>query len=549
MALSDIRAAKVKEQSGDHQTDAELHGFFRVKTDADGNFKNVDILQTGFLKMLREMGFRRYDVQDTFIIVRIQDNIIEEIFIHVLREIVVKHVHTMDDYLLDENGKGCERDILLEKLHRSLNTLTSPEKMALLVDLDGDEEIKIIEDERDKAYYFYKNGFIIVTKDGVKLKPYNELPGHVWKDQILQREYKAMAITKFMDGTYARFCLNVCGNDTKRLDSFVTITGYCLHRFFKTKLKSVIFLDGRNSDDPDGRSGKSLHTKAMQQILNASENGKQAIIIDGKRYDESNRFAFDELHVSTKICVFDDLKRGFHIETFFNAIVDGILRERKGDINKIRVQCKIIFTLNYTISIRGGSAKDRVVEFEFADHYSSAFSPEMEFKHWFFRDWGTPGWENEWHYFDNFMMYCVQQYLGHGIINPNTINLEARKLKDETNQEFINFMEDLAIQHEQRFSKKELYMKFAEIGESGKTRVKDYEYLKQKTFTKYLKYWSEYRPEIAGHIETRSDSVDYITYFLNEPMSKYFPPDKCVLHPGKSTKVTFVKEEESQIKV
>jgi len=547
-----IEAAKAKRNSLKKEKNEEhVFDFFKVKCSAEGDFKDVNILQTGFLDLLRREGFRRYDTNETFILVRIQDNIIEEVYIHHLRAWVTRYFHKLPAEVYDTWYNACPKAYLYEKLLRSLATLTSPEKLSLLVDMDDElqDEIVLVEDEKDKAFYFYQNGFVEVTAAGVKLRPYSELPGYVWKDQIIPRDFAPLALPALQKGVYWQFACNVSENwpndkgqpnNPRRFQSFLTITGYNLHRFFKQKLRATIFLDGRISDDPDGRSGKSLHTKAMQNILNASSAGKQAIVIDGKRYDEDNRFAFDELHVSTKLVVFDDLKRGFQIESFFNAIVDGLVRERKGDMNKIKILAKIIFTLNYTIQIRGGSAKDRVVEFEFADYYSSQRTPEMEFGHWFFRDWDG----HEWARFDAFMMHCVEQYFRHGLILPETIHLEARKLKDETCTEFITFMEELEIVHEKSYNQKELFEQFQKAVDAVTNGIvrKEWVWLTQRKFTQFLKFWAQYRPEIAGFRKYRSSGADFIRFFHNLPVNADYldvgaTNVEVVLFPGKRDKV------------
>lgn len=536
------RTANRKQDQAERAAENELdYRFFKVKKDAEGNFKDVQILQVGFLDLLRRLGFRRFDTGADFIIVRIQDNIIEEIYPHRLRELIVRHFMALDeDALLDF---GCPKDYLLEKLHRSLATLTTPEKMSLLVDVNRAEmKIEMVEDDKEHARFFYQNGWVEVTAKGIALKPYKSLPGFIWKDQILPRDFKAVKAAEMEKGNYYKFACNVSGNpslamgekanDPDRFGAFSTITGYCLHRYFQSKLKTVVFLDARISEDPDGRSGKSLHTKAMRAMLNADEvNSKQCVICDGKEFNPENRFKYDDLHVSTKLFILDDVKRGLPIEMFFNAIVDGFQREIKGEKNKHKIFCKLILTLNYTLQIRGGSARDRVVEFEFADHYSADHTPETEFKQWFFRDWDV----QEWNLFDNFMLSCVLDYLQHGIIMPSMINLEARKLRDETNQEFINFMEDLAIEHERAYDKKELYNKFLEIGENGEIGNRDMRWLKRKMFAFWLRWWGQYRPEIAGIKEHRSSGKDFIRFFYNEPATAE-NIEGATLFKGKSSK-------------
>lgn len=520
--------------------------YFRIKRNAQGDVSDVQILQAGFVALLRKLGFRKYEVGEGFIVIRIMDNIIEQFQIHHLRAFIVRYFHGLDEDKLLEYD--CPKDLLIEKLHRTLGTVTTEEKLSLLFDLDGKEEIKVVQDEIDKAFFFYQNGFVEASKNGIVLRPYKELPGCVWKDQILQRDFTKMELKEWEKGQYCAFANNVSDNYKKadgtdnnpdRFASFVTITGYCLHKYFNTKLKSPIFLDARMSDDPDGRSGKSLHCKAIRHMLNADpENGKQCIIVDGKNFDPENRFKYEDMHVSTRVLAIDDVRRGLPIELFFNSVVDGFMRERKGEKEKVRIMCKLILTLNYTLKIRGGSAKDRVVEFEFADFYSVSKTPEMVHGCWFFRDWDTM----EWARFDNFMLQSVSDYLRVGIIMPDTINLEARKLRDETEAEFITWMEDLEIEHEKDYDRRQLFQKFGEVDDHNKVTRSGFGFLKQKTFTTWLRLWAQYRPEFAGYRESRSGGNDFIRFFYNEPVTDASLDQKAksanvVLFPGKSDRV------------
>jgi len=541
VADSDTGATKPK---GAEKPDLK---FFKIKVNNQGDVTDVQILQAGFVQLLRQLGFRKYEVGEGFIIVRIVENVIEQFQLHTLRAFIVRYFHNMDEeHLL--HTYNCPKDLLIEKLHRSLGTLTTEEKLSLLFDLEDKEEINIVQDEQDKAYFFYQNGFVEVTKEGSELKPYKQLPGFVWKDQILKRNYKKLDPTDVRQGVYFQFANNVADNwkrddgtenNPGRFSSFITITGYTLHKYFNTKLKMPIFMDARVGDEADGRSGKSVHCKAIREMLNADrENGKQCIIIDGKNFDQENRFKYEDLHVSTRVLVIDDVKRGLPIELFFNSIVDGFMRERKGEKEKVRIWCKPIITLNYTMSIRGGSAKDRVVEFEFADFYSVSKTPEMVHGCWFFRDWD----ETEWHRFDNFMLSCVSDYLRAGIIMPDTINLEARKLLDETDREFISFMEDMELEHEKDYDRRALFEKFGEVDEHNKVTRSGFHWLKIKTFTRWMEDWAQYRPEIAGYRKSRSGGKDYIRYFYNQPVKpeSLETTSKNVtvkLFPDKATKV------------
>lgn len=516
--------------------------FFRVLRNGDGDFKDVVILHEGFRCLLRRMGFLRYDQGETFIVVQIVDNIIEQVTPHRLRANILRYFHEQipDDL---QALTGCPKKALIEKLIRSMSTLTSDVNLSLLIDIDAaDVPLKMVEDTKGGAYYFYLNGWVEVTKDGCALRPYAELPGCIWRDRILPRNFTPISGAEQEKGIYYQFANNVANNwlkpdgtrnDPARFASFVTVTGYFLHRYFKTSLRAGIFLDARISDEPDGRSGKSLHTKALRHMMNSDEKtGKQCIVVDGKLFDPENRFKYERLHPSTRLFVLDDVKRGLNIEMFFNSILDGFEQERKGLTDRNIIETKLIMTLNYTVSIHGGSAMDRVIEFEFADFYSSRKKPEVVHNCWFFRDWDA----DEWNRFDNFMLSCLADYLRSGLIMPDTINLEARKLLDDTNLLFVHFMEDLMIQHEKSYNKKDLYNLFTDADPiSGKPRIKDLDFLKQVRFTKWLKWWAQYRPEIAGYNEQRSNGTDFIRFFHNAPINPEYL-EGATLYPGKSDK-------------
>lgn len=525
--------------------------FLKVHVDQNLNFKSCQILQTGFIALLQRLGFRRYDKADkTFIVVKVVDNIIEEVSIPNLRVEAARYCNDLDKDALFEQTR-CPHNELMEKLYRSLGSLLSDEKMSLLVDLKKGNEFNICTDNYTTGYYFYENGFVEVKKStGVRLRPYSELPGLVWKDQVLPRKFEVLDIAEIEKAHFYTFMKNVAhtkGESTDenatRLGSLMSITGYNLHRFFDTHLRATILLDARTSDDPDGRSGKSLYCKALRLILNSNpDTGAQCRIIDGKTFQQDNRFKFEELEHNTRLVVFDDIKRDVDLVSFFNAIPDGISVERKGAQGKERVHTKIVFTLNYTLSIRGGSAKDRVLEFEFADYYSSKFKPEHEFKHWFFRDWDVA----EWNRFDNLMMWCVDLYMKQGVIQCGVVNLNERKLKDETCSEFVSFMEDLNIEHQREYDKKDLYKKFVDLDDEGKIRNKDLNWMKMRTFTAFLKYWAEYRDEMAGYKFRRSNSTDLIMFFYNQPIQ----PEHIVgatLYPDKSTLCTPSTESEMPV--
>ena len=103
--------------------------------------------------------------------------------------------------------------------------------------------------------------------------------------------------------------------------------------------------------------------------------------------------------------------------------------------------------------------------------------PIDDFGKLFFESWT----EEEWNSFDNFMVESLQLYLDKGLIDYDFVNIETKKIIDETCAEFAEFSEDLYLDEE--YDKKDLYKKFKE-------EYEDYEKLTQGKFTRWLKIWA-----------------------------------------------------------
>ena len=99
---------------------------------------------------------------------------------------------------------------------------------------------------------------------------------------------------------------------------------------------------------------------------------------------------------------------------------------------------KVMITSNYIVMGTGGNSENRrKIIFEVNSHYRENPSIIEEFGHRFFDDWT----ELEWLKFDNYLIYCVQQFLNNGLIEAESINENKNRLIQETNTDFVNFME------------------------------------------------------------------------------------------------------------
>lgn len=334
--------------------------------------------------------------------------------------------------------------------------------------------IEIQKDTKDESYIYYKNTAVKSTKDNFELIPYDSLKGLVWEDQIIDRD---LELSEKSEGEFKTFIWKISGENKERYYTMKSVLGYLLHSYQNEgKPKVIIFNDELISDSPNGGSGKGLIHKAISYIKNLST-------INGKGFDPSKQFAYQTVNPDTQVLLFDDIDKNFKFENLFSLITEGLVIEKKGkDAVKIPFNDspKISITTNYTVKGEGGSHLRRIFEVEMSSYFNADHTPEDEFKHLLFSEW-TP---EEWAKFDNYMLRCIQYYLDKGLVQSKTVNLELRKLRNDTNKDFLEFMDAIDFDG-QRYFKTDL--KDAFISEYD-----DYKWAKWFTTTLFNKWIEKY---------------------------------------------------------
>ena len=271
--------------------------------------------------------------------------------------------------------------------------------------------------------------------------------------------------------------------DEDRFLSLCSAIGYLLHGFKdESNAKAVILCDERISDQPNGRSGKSLLAKAIGKV-------KKVTNIDGKNFEFGSRFTFQSVNLDTKVVDFNDVKKDFDFEKLFSVLTDDMTLEYKNQ-NPINISFedspKIMLSTNYTVKGNSGSFQDRMLEIEFSDYYNENHKPVDEFGHLFFQDWD----DDEWNRFYNFMVECLQLFLDNGIIKSEPINLRERKLQDQTSPEFVEFVRETLVVG-QDYELKRLYEDFKKYIGYGIGVFEDCP-VKQNKFTGWMKIYAEF---------------------------------------------------------
>ena len=393
---------RIEEEQSNHK--------FWTKNDK-GTIKIVHIL---FKHFLEENGFYKFNPEGSknYVFVRVTNNLIDHTSEKEIKDFIL-------NYLLDVD------DLSIYNYFAENTRYFREEFLTLLNSID----VYFIEDDKDTAYLYYKNGAVKVTHEGILLIDYLDIGGYVWKDHVIDRVFIECQ-QKGCD--YRSFITNICGQSESRVKSMMSTIGYLLHAYKNLAYcPATILNDEVISDNPEGGTGKGL-------FINGIAKMKKVVVIDGKSFNFDKSFAYQLVSADTQILCFDDVSKSFNFERLFSVVTEGLSLEKKNkDAIKIPFSKspKVAITTNYAIKGKGSSFERRKWELELAQYYTKDFTPLKEFKKMMFAEWD----DDEWCQFDNYMIECLQLYLKFGLIKSDFVNLKVRKLSAETCHEFIEW--------------------------------------------------------------------------------------------------------------
>ena len=491
---------------------AEMHGWKKPIIKFWYHEKDrLKISRIRFKKFLESEGFCKYKMDSesgtgsNHLFVRVENNIVEEIDSVDVKEYVMNFLNKM----AIEEFDGTNRNEIIDTLIKSSNQLFTQSFLEFLIT----RNIEFNRDSLDKGYFYFKNGYVEVSphpttagkpsplpkgegvKSGITFYSYKNLAKHIWKKQIINRDF----IESTQRSVFEEFLFNVSRNEVKRFEALKSGIGYLLHTYKDPSFsKSIVFIDEKMSEGAFGRSGKGLVIKAISHVRNV-------VIEDGRNFNPSKNFAFQRVKADTNIIGFEDIREKFPFDRLFSLITDGITIERKNK-DEIHIRHeespKVVISTNFSISGVDDSTIDRQYIIEFSDYYNKSHRPVDDFGKPFFGAWNA----EEWSDFDNFMISCLQHYLKKGLVEYEFINLDKKKMIDETSPEFIEFAEDEIVIGKE-YEKKELY-------ESFKKEFEDFEKLTQSKFTRWLKVWGKLKKLDVS--ESKSGGKRFIRYISRE---------------------------------
>lgn len=395
-------------------------------------------------EFLHQEGFRRYKNE----IIRLKGKIAEkitseDIFLHSLH-----YIETFNEPELEATFIKTGETLLLKN-------------KAIILSL-SECEIQPLRDLELISYKCYKHG-IVKVEAGKEFDfiPYEQAPGFVWKNTIIDREFKSISEENLKAGDFASFVSNITNNEN-HFDSVCSALGYLMHGYKDQRKPIAILINDENVIDegkPEGGSGKGLLVKGISHIVErASYNGKNADFTKDK-------FAYQNVLDTTSILFIDDVPRNFNFESLFSALTDDLPVEKKHQQTKVipfAQSPKFVITTNYTINGNSSSYKRRRFDIFLNNYYNSENSPTDDFGREFFHGWS----KHQWQLFDYFMMSCIRLYLSLGLRKYEDKIWELKMLKNETSSDFVELMDEKynrrMVQYDYSSVRHDLVMKYGE---------------------------------------------------------------------------------------
>lgn len=414
-------------------------------------------------------------------LVKVGDGFVEEASTEQIKKFIKNYINSLPDNF----DGGITPSGLLEVVYKGSETFFSKSFFEFLDHINLD----LLKDTQDEAYFPFRNGVVVITKDDIQIKSYKEIGKVIWKSQVIDFNISIDQKFEASDCEFMSFISKICGDEEERYLYAMTLIGYLLHKYKDpARPYAVIFAEETDNEAEGGGTGKGILVKALSFLINTER-------VDGKNFKLDKNFAFQRVGLDTRLVSLEDVRRNVDFEGFFSIITEGITVEKKNKDElyiPFKDSPKILFTTNYTISNNSKAAQRRQKVLEFAPFFNPKYTPKDHFKHNLFDDWD----QDEWNRFYNLMFACVNMYLRVGVKElVNSEKLKRKHIKLSFGEEFLDWFDQYSQNGCNEWKPfKELYNNFMLENDFDK---KDYS---QKRFKKGIEIASE---NFGSSTETR----------------------------------------------
>jgi hypothetical protein len=450
-------------------------------------FLPYSIYANGIKEILNKAGFMKRKVGNSYIYVQKTDIVIKEVTPEDIRDYMTEIIFAIeDDFLFNFRGKTYKvtideiKEIYLKNSNNIFNAIW-------LEHLNIHNE-PILKDTKDEMYFVFENQIVVVKAKETTFKSINETNGFcIWEDSIIK--HTLTLDDNFKKSHFYSFLENITNNNESRLLAFKTAIGYLLHHYFReNEGQAIILYDEAITDikKPMGGTGKGLLLKALGKLRKTTK-------IDGKSINNDNRFVWGAINPNTQIICIDDIKPDFNFENLFSNLTDGWSVESKYKPTLTihpKDNPKTVISSNSIIRGNGNSNARRKFELELSDFYSKQINSGVEnpiLKTHGCLFFGEEWTKEEWNKFYNVLIHCGQKYLEKNLVPYSGINIKRNLLMQNTNEEFVNFVENKEFEININYETKKFYDEYIDLNYG------DSKQFAQRTFTKLLKLFAQYK--------------------------------------------------------
>lgn len=309
-------------------------------------------------------------------------------------------------------------------------------------------DVKMMRHTREKAYFYFRNGYVEITAKGSKLHKYDTLSGsYIFRDYLVNRDISVIDVDSDVERKFGSkgvdfldFLAKVSGivdNDitadqVEKFKYLRRLIGFLLHDYKQQGLTDFCVI---LCDDNTGGSGKGLIIQALEQLTSVAKLDCRK---DVGIYDP------DDLTERTRIKVYNDVQPSFNFGNAYVEITDGgTIRHMYGSPRAVPYKdtWKDLITSNYIIRGNNGPDQRRQRVFSMNAFFDQNNTVQDYYNQSFFSEDWTP---KDWNFFYNLMFQCVQEWLAADYhVRYTDKEYQERKLESEYPMEFREYVDGL----------------------------------------------------------------------------------------------------------
>ena len=463
-----------------------------------GNSANggLSIVIPVFRRFLEHYGFGNVKKDSTRVLVREENKRLRLVDDQDVMNFVLEFFSSEErpeDYAFP-HYRGADGDRITNKLLSNVSRYFGKMIMGSLAEFEEPKR----QSDAFSSYFYFNNGYVIVTSEGITLHDYDDLGTYIWEADVI--DYGIEINEDFKEhGHYYDAASKVSDRSDKNMQSFdclATSMGYLIHDYKRpglAKAINVIDLEPPTADKKmNGRTGKSVMFKGVKYM-------KSTVIEDGKQF-RFGTFCWQDIDITTKIIILDDVLKKFPYEMLFHNITGGLKAEGKG-MKPVYYEYvdspKFCVITNFVIRHNDPSYTNRYHQVGFNNHFRMIADKITDDTSPITKEYGCDfyeGWEGnyeiQWNHFYNTMFHFVQLFLKKGLVSDKENRFIAkRKFLANVTEEFAEFAEDHLYMPGEYYSE-ELLTKFEE---DYPDEFKDDKSVSTKQFTYWVKAWADNR--------------------------------------------------------